>query len=114
MLIVDDDDDARELLAALIARAGYSVATARDGAEALRLLSTLRPELILLDVCMPNMDGPTFRQEQRRNRDLLGIPTIVMTGANEEPMLDLAVEQTRRKPVTKDDVLELVASHCHH
>ena len=112
MLIVDDDDDARMLLAALIERAGYSVATARDGREALHILDTIRPDLILLDVCMPNMDGPTFRQEQRRSRDLIHIPTIVMTGADEEPMLDLAVEQTRRKPVRKDDVLQLVASHC--
>src|SRR5262249_29388011 len=109
---VDDDEDARMLLAALIERAGYSVATARDGREALHILDTVRPDLILLDVCMPNMDGPTFRQEQRRNRDWIHIPTIVMTGADEEPIPALAVEETRRKPVRKDDVLQLVASHC--
>ena len=114
VLIIDDDDDTRELIAAAIAKAGYSVATARDGREALGVLETVQPELILLDLCMPIMDGPTFRQEQRRNRDWIHIPTIVMTGANEEPLLDLAVEETRRKPMRRDDLLALVARHCSH
>jgi CheY-like chemotaxis protein len=112
VLIVDDDEDAREVLAALIERAGYTTATAANGREALDRLHTIKPELILLDVCMPIMDGPTFRQEQRRHWDWLRIPTIVMTGANEEPMLDIAVEETLRKPVRSADVIALVARHC--
>jgi DNA-binding response OmpR family regulator len=58
------------------------------------------------------MDGPTFRQEQRRHWEWLRIPTIVMTGANEEPMLDIAVEETLRKPVKGAELLALVARHC--
>jgi CheY-like chemotaxis protein len=112
VLIVDDDEDARDVLAALIERAGYTTATAANGREALDRLRTIKPELILLDVCMPIMDGPTFRQEQRRHWDWLRIPTIVMTGANEEPMLDIAVEETLRKPVRSADVIALVARHC--
>jgi CheY-like chemotaxis protein len=112
VLIVDDDEDARDMLATLIERAGYSTETASNGREALDRLRTLKPQLILLDVCMPVMDGPTFRQEQRRHWDWLRIPTIVMTGANEEPMLDIAVEETLRKPVRSADVLALVARHC--
>ena len=102
------------MLATLIANDGYSVATARDGREAIQLLDTVRPELILLDVCMPGMDGATFRQQQRRHRDWIHIPTVVITGAYDEPVLDMAVEATRRKPVRKDDVLALVRQHCTH
>lgn len=112
VLIVDDDDDARELLADLVRKAGYSVATACDGREAIEHLRRSRPDLILLDVVMPGMDGASFRQEQRRNRDWIRIPTIVLTGAADEPVLDVAVEDTLRKPVSARTLLELVTKHC--
>jgi CheY-like chemotaxis protein len=112
VLIVDDDDDAREMLAGVVEQAGYTVQTARNGSEGLDRLRQARPELILLDVIMPVMDGTMFRQEQRRHWDWLHIPTIVMTGAYDEPMLDLAVEETLKKPVGADTVLEIVRRHC--
>lgn len=112
VLIVDDDPDAREMLAALIEKAGYSVATATNGQEALEQLHVVRPQLIFLDVCMPILDGHRFREEQRHHKDWLAIPTVVMTGANEEPMLDLAVAATLRKPVHARDLLALVTRHC--
>lgn len=112
VLIIDDDEDAREMLAIVLAKAGYTVATARDGREGLERLHALRPQLILLDVCMPIMDGATFRQEQRRHWEWLRIPTVVMTGANEETMLDPAVEDTLRKPIAAAVLLDLVKRHC--
>ncbi len=112
VLVVDDDVDARDMIAALIERAGYSVTTASNGQEALELLEVLRPELIFLDVCMPVLDGAQFRQQQRRHKEWLTIPTVVMTGAAEEPMLDLAVERTLRKPVKGEELLSLVSAHC--
>ena len=112
VLIVDDDDDTREMLAAIVEQAGFSVVTARNGKEGIDKLHTLRPELILLDVIMPIMDGTMFRQEQRRHWDWLHIPTIVMTGAYDEPMLDLAVEETLKKPVATAELLAIVRKHC--
>lgn len=112
VLIVDDDDDAREILADIVRRAGYSVATARNGFEAIDQLGRARPELILLDVVMPGMDGATFRQKQRQNRDWITIPTIVMTGVADEPTLDVAVEDTLRKPIKSAVLLDIVARHC--
>jgi chemosensory pili system protein ChpA (sensor histidine kinase/response regulator) len=112
VLIVDDDDDAREILADLVRRAGYTAATARDGVEAIDRLEHMRPELLLLDVVMPRMDGATFRQQQRRHRDWITIPTIVMTGVAEEPTLDVAVEDALRKPISAAVLLEIVARHC--
>lgn len=112
VLIVDDDEDARDLMEMLLTKEGYSVRTACNGREALELLQTLRPSLILLDVQMPVMDGMEFRAHQRRDRALLSIPTVVLTGAAVEPMLDLAVEEALRKPLRSVDLLAIVRRHC--
>lgn len=112
MLVVDDDDEVREMVAAALVKRGYSVATARDGREALGLLETLRPELIFLDVRMPIVDGAEFRQAQRRNKHWIRIPTVVMTGVDDEPLLDPAVELALRKPIRTAELLEIVRRHC--
>src|SRR5262245_11175660 len=103
-LVIDDEPDARELLARIIRKAGYSVATAADGQEGLDLLRSIGPDVILVDLMMPGMDGAPFRQVMRRDRDLIQIPTVVMTATHEETMLDLAVEETLRKPVGAEQV----------
>ena len=100
------------MMEALLARSGYAVETAADGEQALWLLRSIHPALIFLDISMPIMDGAEFRQAQRRDRELIRIPTVVMTGADVEPLLDLAVEGTLRKPVRKNDLLTIVRRHC--
>lgn len=112
VLVVEDEQDTRDLLALVVSRAGYSVRTAENGQEALDLLQTIQPSLILLDVQMPIMDGAEFRQAMRRDRSLLKIPTVVLTGAAVEPMLDIAVEEALRKPVKSADLLAIVRRHC--
>jgi len=112
VLIVDDDADTRELLDVALVRAGYSVATASNGREALAILRTIRPEMILLDIQMPVMDGAEFRQAQRRDQDLIKIPTVVMTGSREEPVLDIGVVETLTKPFAVKDLVAIVGSHC--
>ncbi len=57
ILVVDDDAPVREILADQLAEAGYLVSTAEDGEEALAKVSSESPDLILLDVIMPNLDG---------------------------------------------------------
>jgi CheY-like chemotaxis protein len=112
VLVVDDDPEIRDMMTAILAKHGYSVAAAENGQQALDVLRTVRPQLILLDVCMPVMDGPEFRQAQRRDRSLLRIPTVVMTAANVEPQLDLAVDETLRKPIRVRELLRVARKHC--
>jgi CheY-like chemotaxis protein len=112
VLVIDDDSESRDMIDAVLTRAGYTVAMAAHGLEGLALLRVLRPELILLDVCMPICDGAQFRQEQRRNREWITIPTIVMTGLADEPVLDVAVEEALRKPIHTAELLAIAASHC--
>lgn len=112
VLVVDDDPDVRDMMDAVLTNAGYAVETAENGYEALALLRSIRPAMIFLDVNMPMMDGPEFRAAQRRDPDLLSIPTVVMTAGAVDPMLDSDVEQTLRKPARKAELLAIVQRHC--
>jgi CheY-like chemotaxis protein len=114
VLLVDDEQDVRELLAEILSRAGYTVRTAADGRDAIGVLDHVRPSVIIMDLQMPVMNGAEFRQAQRHNREWIRIPTIVMTGTTDEPQLDLAVEETLRKPVHARKLLEIVSRHAIH
>ena len=111
-LIIDDDDDARELLAAQLRKQGFSTVTAANGREALDVLAAIRPSVIFLDLCMPVMDGATFREQQRHHPDWITIPTIVMTATSEEALLDLAVEETLHKPISAREIISVIRRHC--
>ena len=76
VLVVDDDPDIRELVRELLERAGYQVAAAADGREGLRALYASPPDLVLLDVNMPLLDG---WQVLERIRDLTDVPVIMLT-----------------------------------
>jgi CheY-like chemotaxis protein len=108
VLIVDDEEETRDMLAMLLEQAGYEVLTASNGREALEVLQTSRPAMILLDLQMPIMDGYEFRAAQRRDPHLLRIATVVLTGTDNEPMLDPAIRETLRKPVRRDVLLRVV------
>jgi CheY-like chemotaxis protein len=114
VLVVDDDRDIRDTLQELLQEEGYSVATAENGAVALRRLQHMRPQLILLDLTMPVMDGIRFREHQMNDEALAAIPTIVMTARN-DPGKDagpLLVRACLSKPIDLDELLTLVAHYC--
>ena len=81
ILVVDDDADVRGLVRELLERAGASVREAADGREALRLLYDVRPEVIVLDVTMPELDG---WQTLERIRDLTAVPVLMLTARDTE------------------------------
>lgn len=66
VLVVDDNADAREMIATMLRTAGYKVSLASDGAEGLERYAELRPELVLADIFMPGMDGIGMIREIRR------------------------------------------------
>ena len=80
ILYVDDEPDIREIVQmALGLVPTLSVSTADSGIRALRSMQAKRPDLVLLDVMMPNMDGPTTSQQMRSQAELQSIPVIFMT-----------------------------------
>ncbi|MBA2347849.1 MAG: response regulator transcription factor [Solirubrobacterales bacterium] len=81
ILVVDDDADVRGLVRELLERAGATVREAQDGREALRLLYDVRPELIILDVTMPDLDGWATLE---RVRDMTEVPVLMLTARGGE------------------------------
>src|SRR3569833_2549706 len=79
VLIVDDNDDSREIMALILAHAGYMTSQAREGAEALASAAARPPAAILMDIFMPIMDGLTATQHLSRDPNLNHIPVIAQT-----------------------------------
>jgi len=80
VLLVDDEDDIREVARlSLEMMRGWEVSTAASGEEALRLAATLAPDAILLDVMMPEMDGPTVVQHLHAGEATAEIPVVFLT-----------------------------------
>ena len=76
VLVVEDEDDVRRLVRVLLERAGHTVVEAADGLEALRRLEDDAPDLVVLDVAMPELDG---WQTLERIRDLSDVPVLMLT-----------------------------------
>jgi CheY-like chemotaxis protein len=114
VLVVDDDFDIRDLLIEILQDAGFSVVTASQGSEALTLLRTVRPDVILLDVNMPVMNGFEFRRAQRRDPTLRVIPTVVMTAVDleQDRLAELAADGALGKPISLPDLLSVVERYC--
>ena len=80
ILVVDDDQHIRELVAVFLRRAGFQVFEAGDGREALAMLDSLSVDLAILDIMMPNMDGWDLCKELRKHSDL---PVLMLTAKGE-------------------------------
>ena len=107
VLVVDDDTSIQGFLAEALADEGYSVRTAGNGREALALVQTWRPDLILLDLMMPDMDGWGFRAQQRTLPGIADVPVIVLSATRDLPAKAAALEPARvfAKPFDLDALL---------
>jgi CheY-like chemotaxis protein len=90
VLVVEDDETSRRMIASAVEREGWTVAEAHNGRAAIERVRETRPDAILLDLMMPEMDGFEFLTQLRENRDWRGIPVIVVSA------LDLSPEDKRR------------------
>jgi CheY-like chemotaxis protein len=84
ILLADDKREFRTPVAAVLQNQGHQVACAEDGQQALALLATECPDLIVLDLAMPGMDGTTFLERIRREPKWQALPVIVMTATTVE------------------------------
>ena len=111
ILVVEDDFDIRELLQNFLQEAGYEVATANDGIEALSLFSGQRYDLIILDILLPKIDGYGVCELIRKQSD---VPIIMLTAlSGEEDQirgLDLQVDDYITKPFSMPILLRKIAA----
>src|SRR4051812_12295539 len=99
ILIVEDAQDQLELFAKSFRRAGFDVYGAHDGGHAMDRVRDIKPDIILLDQMMPEVDGITFLQNLRRFPKYKGVPAVLVTGMNDRQL------KTRAAALGVTDVL---------
>ena len=90
ILIVDDDPDAAKPICFYLEKCGHEVTCVRNGKDALASVIAGVPDVVLLDLLMPEMDGPSFLEVVRSYLRLQALPVVVITGLSESPMVDRA------------------------
>ena len=125
ILIVDDDPDVTLFLSTILEDNGYATDQARNGLEALEIIRDSAPDLILLDLMMPQKSGISLLSDLRQDEALMNIPIIMVTGVAGETGIDLSaflrrsedaaqggsplhIEAYLEKPVDPDRLLKCV------
>ena len=117
ILVADDDVDLRDLVCFVFENAGFIVNTAVDGDDALAKARLLMPDLILLDVMMPDVDGFTVCEILRRNPATAGIPIILLTALGSQLSrlrgMELGATDYFSKPFSSQKLLARVEDLLH-
>ena len=117
VLIVEDDADTRDYFSTFFSDHGFAVETAVDGGEALTKVEAGVPDLVTLDITMPETSGVRFYRDMKENDSRVGIPIIIITGVNKD--FQSFISSRRQvpppegflgKPVDLDELLKLTNS----
>lgn len=92
ILVAEDDDMSRDMLSRRLAKLGYVVIEARNGVEAIDVARNEKPDLILMDVCMPKMDGIEAVRLLKSDQQTAAIPVIALTALNTAADVKRAIE----------------------
>ena len=118
ILVVDDEPDVTVYLQTLLEDNGYAVVVAQDGAEALEKVQQARPDLVTLDITMPEKSGVRFYRDIKENDDLKDIPIIIVTGISKDFEKFISTrkqvpppEGYISKPIDQDKILELIQKY---
>ena len=108
VLVADDEEDIRELIVFRLENSGYTVIEAHDGAEALELARSEQPDLAVLDVMMPKMDGYELTQRLREDEATSRMPIILLTARTQEADVqhgfDAGADDYIRKPFSPEEL----------
>ena len=112
IMVVDDDPDTRAILVRHIRREGFVPLEASSGAECLRLVKQHQPDVILMDLMMPEMDGFAVCRALRANPATTEIPVIMLTARDDVDSraegMDLGVSEFMAKPVVRRELAERI------
>lgn len=112
ILYADDDPDIQEIIKNILTKEGFEVIIAKDGNETLNLAKTNKPDLIVLDYLMPDLNGVEVCEALQKNNDTKSIPIIMVTAyPNEkESSLSAGAVDFINKPIEKTDLLLRIRS----
>lgn len=118
ILVVDDEPDVRDYISVLVEDNGYEATTACDGVEAMKKLKQSRPDLVTLDITMPEKSGVRCYRDIKENDEYKDIPVIIVTGVDQE--FEKFISTRRQvpppegyiaKPIDKEKLLGLIKEH---
>jgi CheY-like chemotaxis protein len=111
---VDDSLDVREMYSQYLSHRGFSVLTAADGVQGIDLALAARPDVVVMDLAMPNMTGTTATQRLKKHPRTRNIPVVILTGhpfnAIEQGALEAGAAMLLTKPCLPEDLEERVRS----
>ena len=115
ILVVDDEPDVVTFISTVLTDHGYDTITAKDGVEALDRVKQRRPDLISLDITMPEKSGVKFYREMRESDEYKDIPIVIVTGLSDDFQKFISTRKQvpppdgyLSKPIGADDVLGAV------
>jgi diguanylate cyclase (GGDEF)-like protein len=115
VLVVDDEPNSRDGLVALLEDEGFTVASAANGEQALEVAEAFRPDLVVSDVCMPDMDGYELARALRETAYAADTPLILISARHEIDRrvraLNLGADDFMPKPLDLDELLARVRAH---
>ena len=114
ILLVEDEEAVRELEKFILEQQGYSVMEARDGLEGLTKAEFRKPDLILLDLMMPDVSGGRMYDEMKQHPATSGIPIVVVTGKPDAHQMfddEIGPDNVIMKPFEADTLLGRIKAH---
>jgi len=110
ILVVDDEYGVGEVIEAILEDEGYVVEIAINGRQGLERMAEAKPDLVLLDVMMPIMDGPAMLAAMRAEPKLVDVPVVMMSSLDEKTVRERAIGHTLflRKPFRSTHIVEAV------
>lgn len=108
MLLVEDDADTREMYSHYLTRSGLHVTEARTGRRALDRIHEDRPDVVVTDIAMPEMDGLELSRRLRANRATYDVPIIAVSGQASERARQAGADVVLEKPCEPDRLLHVI------
>ncbi len=113
ILVIEDDPSVRTLLTKALAGKGYAVETSEDGLQGLTRLESLRPDLIIVDIMMPRLDGMTFVRAIKGHDHTKQLPVIFLTAKNDPKTMIQGINLGARFYVTKPFQIDELLAKVH-
>ncbi|MEA2092908.1 MAG: response regulator [Patescibacteria group bacterium] len=92
VLVIEDEEIIREILQKKIKKEGYEVETAKDGEEGISKIKEIMPDIIILDIVMPKMDGFAVLEEMKKDENIANIPVIIVSNSGQPVEIDKVKE----------------------